>query len=357
MLVGLFPPPVTGAAKNNAILADELGALGAEVRKIDLAAPTVSHVKSLRYHLTRLARNVAGWLQVLRLGGRKHTIYLVPDGGFGVWYTLAHVVAAVLRYGRLVLHHRTHLYIDRASPAMRAMVRLTGRRAHHVFLTDGMRFRFEELYGPVDGRVVSNARYVLAEASSAPGERGFQRQIVLGHLSNLCWAKGFFDAAEAFEGAIAQGLDVRLVLAGPVVERDVAIRLENLRSVHGARVQYCGPLSGDAKVKFYRELDLFLFPTRWPLEAAPNVLYEAFAAGVPCVSVGRGCISDMVYGVRGSLAQSVDGFADAVVSAISSIAAHHDTLPARRAEIRADVAREAVAADEAYRSLLTCLLR
>ena len=62
---------------------------------------------------------------------------------------------------------------------------------------------------------------------------------------------------------------------------------------------YHGPLHGGPKAAFYRSLDLFLFPTNFAQEAAPNVIFEAAEAGVPSLSVDRACILELLGQLTG----------------------------------------------------------
>ena len=60
-------------------------------------------------------------------------------------------------------------------------------------------------------------------------------------------------------------------------------------------------LTGDVKVAFYRDIDMFLFPTPWRQEAAPLVIYEALAAGCPVLATDRGLIAEFVPDLGGAV--------------------------------------------------------
>lgn len=51
---------------------------------------------------------------------------------------------------------------------------------------------------------------------------------------------------------------------------------------------------------FFSELDLFVFPTRYPAESLPNVLIEALAYEVPIISTNIGEISNMLHSMNGN---------------------------------------------------------
>ena len=62
----------------------------------------------------------------------------------------------------------------------------------------------------------------------------------------------------------------------------------------GPRLEYRGPLYGEAKQAFFRAVDVFVFPTRYANEAQPAVVFEALAHGVPVLSYDRGCIANQI---------------------------------------------------------------
>lgn len=344
-MMGAFPPPVGGAAKINGLVHDALLDGGTAVTKIDLASRRLAHNRSIAYHLRRLIRNTAGAISARRHGARGSLLYLVPDGGAGAWYSLAHVKLAGAVYDRIVIHHHTCRYIAHDSRPLAMLTAAHRDKAIHVFLSPGMARQFQERYGPVEHFVASNSRFVSDEALRPfPSRSG--GGLRMGHLSNLCRGKGFFDVADTFEAVRRAGLHAELHVAGPVLEPEVDRRLERLSREHGSALHRYGPLAGDEKLEFYRGIDLFLFPTRWPQEAAPIVTYEAAAAGVPVLAYDRGVISEIVQGVRGSVCPTDRSFAEFALPHLVSLDLAAEPRRARgeaiKDSIRADCARSTI---------------
>lgn len=352
VVLGPFPPPVNGAAKNTLLLYEALVSSGCDAVKIDQSASSLAHRRSGAYHIERLFRNIIGLLRIAGAVRKGARLYMVPDGGLGAWYSMVHIlVARVLPFEHFVIHHRTFRYVDGFSRPIAVLTRATRGRATHIFLSLEMSRAYRARYGDVDSLVAGNARFVQEEASvpAAPRAPGPLR---IGHLSNLCREKGFFDVADAFEAFVATGASAELLLAGPVVEPEVAERLEGLRSRHGQAVRHCGQVSGTAKTEFYRSLDVFLFPTRYDKEASPNVVYEALAAGAPVAATGRGCLPEMIHGARGVISRSIDDFPTVATAFMSGITLDDASALRRARAIKADVAAEAVLASEQHRELL-----
>ncbi|MDO8287592.1 MAG: glycosyltransferase family 4 protein [Parvibaculum sp.] len=329
-IVGAFPPPLGGAAKNNEIIASALEGKGATVERLSISGSGLAHRRTLTHHIQRLGKNAAALLALVREPSRATHVYIIPDGGLGLAYSAVLWSVAVLLGREVTAHHRTYLYLDRRTPLMAAVASFTRRKTHHVFLSAGMRQAFEKQYGAVVGSVVGNATFV--EQHVIPVATPISPALVLGHLSNLCRDKGFFDVARTFEMARESGRRVILQLAGPILEPEVETVLANLAQRFGDDIQYLGPLHGLEKYNFYMGLDVFLFPTRFAQEAQPNVIFEAMSAGVHIVASERGCIAEMLD--CGRLAKVVPRGADFSAAAAEYLEDYEAHLSTRRQERR-----------------------
>ena len=134
----------------------------------------------------------------------------------------------------------------------------------------------------------------------------------VGLLSNLSVDKGVWDFVRILESAAEEGLDIRGRLAGPfddpATERRVLERLGRLPNA-----TYDGPLYGAAKSRFFEDIDLFLFPTRYDNETEGLVNLEALRAGVPVIAYGRGCIPEIVDADCGLVVPPADAFVQAAL--------------------------------------------
>lgn len=354
VMIGSFPPPVGGAALVNQMVLDALRTRDVEAMPLDVSGPALAHTRSIAHHRQRLAANLRVGRAARQLAGKEHTLYLVPDGGAGAWYSAGLARAAAGAFGHIVIHHHSCRYIEEHSRPIAALTGQTRAHATHVFLTEGMASSFARRYGAVRVQVATNARFVVEEAAAplAPAGPGALR---IGHLSNLCADKGFFTVADTFDALRTAGCDVTLLLAGPVLEEGVAARIADLRSRHGERVTHAGSVSGVAKRDVYRNIDLFLFPTQFRQEAAPLVIYEALAAGVPVLATDRGVIAELVAGAAGAVS-SRDADYPAFVA--GWIARHAGTFGERRTRaeaIKRDIRDACTTSEQQYDALLTLL--
>lgn len=318
LMIGDLPPPITGAAKNNRIVGKRF-AERFTVMHLNTSANSSPLNRKFGYHTIRVRRNLfAAWqIALSAFTSRKQTVvYHVPNAGCGAVYTLLFALLVKLFSMRCVLHHRSFRYIDTPKMSMRFITHLTRKTTTHLFLSEGMDALFRAAYGVViTSKVVSNSAYVDVTSGH---QRTDQDPLVLGHLSNLCREKGIFDVLATFRLIREVRNDVTLLIGGPAMDETVERALARVKDEFGDDVRVTGEISADQKDQFYADIDLFLFPTRYAVEAQPNVIFEALASGCLVAAFDRGCIAEMVP--RSSLlVKQTDDFAMAVNKWVKSL--------------------------------------
>ena len=218
--------------------------------------------------------------------------YVACEGDLGLVYTIMVLIAARGLGYPIALHHHSFSYIDQSRSLMRAVL-FAGGDVLHIFLCSIMREKFERTYRrSVRSVILSNAAFVPPQVDEIP-----ERQhggLVLGHLSNLNREKGLYLYLDLLRSALKAGLDLRGILAGPAARAEDRAAIDQAVVELGARLDYRGPLYGADKDRFYRDIDVFVFPTQYQNEAQPTVLFEAQAAGNLILSFDRGCIAEQV---------------------------------------------------------------
>ncbi len=292
-MVGAFPPPMHGMAAVNAVVLRRLVSAGAEVLVLDVAAASLD--RGILQRLGRLPRVLRGLVRLVMLKGTQgKPLYMSVSGGFGQVYELCFLVIARMKRMRIVLHHHTYAYLDRPSRLTGMLARLAGGDTVHVVLSKRMGEKLKALYPAVcEVLALSNAALLLdgiLDESDIPA-RNILRAV--GFLSNLSEEKGVFEFLDVCAAIQEAGFLLRAKLAGPFqdadTERRVRARLQELNDV-----EYVGPQYGEAKTRFYRGIDVLLFPTRYRNEAEPLVVLEAMREGVPVIAYGRGAIPEFV---------------------------------------------------------------
>jgi glycosyltransferase involved in cell wall biosynthesis len=278
--------------------------------------------RSLWMRLRRNARMLRSVAMLLARGPvRGERLYMVSNSYSGL-YSTAMVVWVAKRLGYTIyLHHHVYFYIDEYDRRMAWIVRQLGPRDVHVVHSAKMIDDFR-------GRYPTTSRFETVYPSIVVTEIGEPRAAAnvpmrLGLLSNLSAAKGLSEALATFGALVDRNRDVTLTLAGPVPSRDSQQLIDDVMAKFPGRVRAIGPVFGDDKRQFFDEIDVFLFPTK--TESWGLVLNEAIAAGVPVITVDRGCTSMVVGEDAGLLVGRNDSFCQPAVEQIERWIDDHES--------------------------------
>jgi glycosyltransferase involved in cell wall biosynthesis len=179
------------------------------------------------------------------------------------------------------------------------MVLASGSETLHIVLCNGMERCLRARYrGIKRSFVVSNA--IFLTFSEHLDENVHRECRTIGFLSNLTAEKGVFEVLSLAERCQADGVSLRFDVAGPFLSRSVEQEFRRRASKLG-NLQYYGPVYGDSKRKFFSNIDIFIFPTKYKNEAEPLVIHEALNAGCPVIAYERGCIGSVVSSECGFL--------------------------------------------------------
>jgi glycosyltransferase involved in cell wall biosynthesis len=225
---------------------------------------------------------------------RRSNLYLALSGGNGQIVDLAYIVLGKLFKRAIYIHHHSFSYIGASSWINKLLFRLA-RTDTHIVLSPNMGRMLCDIYRLKDANVVvvsNSAFYDGIEAGQAKASIA-AAPVRLGYLSNITFEKGFVEFFDIVRRLKANGLRFIAEIAGPVAPAARA-KFAQLRAELDEQVTYLGPLYGADKERFYRELDIFLFPTNYANEAEPLVVFEALRHGVFVIACDRGAISEML---------------------------------------------------------------
>ena len=106
--------------------------------------------------------------------------------------------------------------------------------------------------------------------------------------------RGSISVLASFSALRSDGLDAKLILAGPIVDPEADALLRRAKLEHKDFIIDLGPVSGAEKDAFFRQLDFFLFPSKYCHEAQPLVVLEALSYGIPSLVTRHGYIDEIV---------------------------------------------------------------
>ena len=257
------------------------------------------HRAGRRWTVRKAINSAAAGIAMRRHSGSPSHAYLVLNSHGGLRYNLWHLRAAKKKRCRIVLHHHVWSYLSQHDSRMQTIVDTAGPDAVHVVACPEMAGALRSQYG--DAMRFAYMTPAIMDLAGPPGadaeplvENDPHAPFRLGMLSNLTLEKGTDDAIRVLDRLREAGENVTLTLAGPL--RDAAVRsaVDSARVRCGDSLRCVGPIYGAEKEAFFRELDAFIFPTRYRNESWGIVLNEALMAGVPVITRDLGCIRYLV---------------------------------------------------------------
>lgn len=289
--VGNFLPPATGQRFLNQELAGLLVQHGTHLH-ILTSLPLRPKTDRL-YTLAQLFRIACLPVQLLfaRAKGSTQFVYSLLGGRSRIVDLVNVCVARLLGY-RVTLYHHSSQFSKTGSKVMSLIMALSRKRTLQIMASPKMAADFTRTYG-IDApiTIIDNSAYVHRQAAFP---RKGRSAIRLGLLSNLTRSKGLDAAIETLETLLSMNCDCELTLAGPSIEPEARDLIEQATRKFADHIKVLGPVSGDQKDQFLRDIDVFLFPSTHKHETQSLVVPEAQSYGCPAIVFDHAYVAENI---------------------------------------------------------------
>jgi glycosyltransferase involved in cell wall biosynthesis len=228
-------------------------------------------------------------IYIAKLIWRPNVFYYPPSGPsfVPVMRDIAVLISTRWLFEATVFHFHAggiFEYSRRMNPILRCAFRLAFARPDLVIRTASL--------AAEDGKGLNCKREVVV-ANGIPDSAGesIQRKSVQGARVRILLVallredKGVLVAIDAVQQLLSAGMDVELTCMGEWDSRDVQARAESMiRPEFRARFKFPGVKTGNDKWEYYRNADIFLFPSYFHSETFGIVLLEAMCFSLPVVA-------------------------------------------------------------------------
>lgn len=353
ILACAMPPPVFGQSVVNAVVRDETLRRSSDIIVADISAGSIN--KDHNYHITRIKRVLlAAWAIIRYTKVPKRKIYMVTQVGYGIIYNHVLLGLARLLDYRIILHHHDSGHTKFHRPSVAFLMWLIGPGAVHVTLGPAMAEDLKR-YKQVKRVLVSQNARIIPDPDFQRPARDQSAPIVVGHMSNLSRAKGLNLTIETLLEARSRGLNVKLVLAGPCDGEEAEATLKVAQAKLGDALDYRGPVGGETKDRFFRDIDVFLFPTIYKYEAQPLVILEAMSYSAAVIVAERGYTAELV-GQAGDVFAGDTEFPNKAAGRIAALLANPDDLRSAQSAARSRYVMLRKIATEQFDQLIDLLV-
>ncbi|MCS0504870.1 glycosyltransferase [Ancylobacter mangrovi] len=288
---------------------DDLGFF--EIRRFDLSFSFAERRR--RFYIFSRLRRLWSFIVTAALlpRGAGRVCYLVADGNKGFYFTLGLLAVLRLLGYRIILSVRSFRLL-RSDPKLFAKsAAFGGRNLTYMTLCPAMTRSIVDAAGAVKHFEFSNI--IFHAPQPEPGGSSGEGPLRVGFISNILPGKGA-DVFEKLAGRLKDTGAYEFVLAGYARDPEYFASIGELKQPW---VDWVGGLEGDAKRDFLQGLDIFVFPTTYPDEAQPNVVFEAATYGAFVITTDIACLAGDVAGL-GGVTNPIDDFVDKVAAMLDS---------------------------------------
>jgi len=230
---------------------------------------------------------------------RPVLVYRSLNGGIGQLFDLCFLLLLRCSRAQVVLHHHSFSYLRQPSALFRLVLRLLKPDDRHLVLGASMASQLGKLYQVPSQSICTISILSFFTDDNHPAEPVQQSLHVsetplkIGHLANLSFEKGVREFVDVVIALHQSGVVVQAVMAGPYSSPDVA-EYVGTQTAKCPFIRSIGPVYGTEKHRFFADLDLFLFPSKYVNEAEPLVLFEAAQQGAFLAGTDRGCMAEQI---------------------------------------------------------------
>jgi glycosyltransferase involved in cell wall biosynthesis len=307
VMVGTFPPPVTGMAVTTDAMKTLLQNSGLQPNIIDIAPKSLNRAWYSR--LSKIPKILVGWFIFFlkSIFVKNGVLYMGISGGFGQIYEIIFIIIARLFGWRIFIHHHSYAYLNHKQWVTGVLVKLSGPNATHIVLCEGM------------GEILRNSYNITGDIFSLSNIAFFNKKNIvprktdtlysIGFLSNISKEKGidvFLDLVTRLE---KDKIKIKALIAGPFEDDSIKTNVINkIKSLNS--VSYVGPKYGEEKEVFFKSIDVLIFPSQYINEAEGIVILEALRYEVPVIATARGCIGSNIKPELGLVIEKEQDFVD-----------------------------------------------
>jgi len=290
IIVGPFPPPVTGLSTINERMARKLISNSINVIKLNTSPGTLK--KNQKYIFKRITSIISASIFLFRYKLDKKTkLYCSVSAQKGKLFEIIFVAIARLKMMRIVLHHHSYLYICKKQLLARILFKISGKKCVHIVLSNNMDKLLKEKYKTILNTMLLSNIYFISESQNIKKHKYNDTIKTIGFLSNISFEKGIDIFLKLVTTLRNNGINIISSISGIIYDENVSSFLHSYIENDNS-IKYWGSVYGKRKIDFFNNIDLLVLPSR--NEAEPLVVYEAMENGIPVISYGVGCVSEQI---------------------------------------------------------------
>lgn len=301
MILGKLPPPFMGPSIATEILLKS--ELKNRFKLIHLDTKINNTISSFgKWNVAKLFKNISVYFKMIKLLFKhKPNLVLIPISQTTTGFlkdSIFILVASMFNNKILIQLRGSDLknWLSKSSNSMNMYFKWVIKRTDGVIvLGNNLKYLFKDYFNDDNIFVVPNGgNYSIVKQPKDKHE-----EIKILYFSNLLESKGVDDVVKAIDIIFKENLlkKFSVDLVGAWYSEEVKARCMSLIEKEHLPIRVHTPKSGEDKIRFLSEADIFVFPPRKP-EGHPWSIIEAMAAELPIISTDKGAIIESVIDTK-----------------------------------------------------------
>lgn len=321
-----LPPPIHGMSNVNLDIYEVFCNQGHTIKLLNTAPSKKSkYFRSNWWPFLKAMQSINSMAKVFYLlATKQHScLYRPINGGKGQIYDVAYLAIAKIFNAEVFIHHHATSYITNEKILFKILLKISGRSVTHIVLGQSMANALNSRFFVPSKKIIILSNCYFFESYPPPkSSPAFDRTLVIGHLSNLCIDKGIDTFALLCRELSGSNFSFTAKIAGPFADEHAEMIVMDLCKDY-PNINYLGPLYGEDKKKFFKNLNIFVLPSK--NEAEPLVLYEAAQHGAFLIGGTVGCMEDVINNL-GGYSSSLDNQKNWITQTAKLISSEHQSI-------------------------------
>ena len=272
-----YPPPFNGQSRNSKRIVEFLQQNNFKVKVVSYSSTAQINKRSINHYFLKIycfIKAVLFWIF------KSKTLYMCCESRKGIVFAIISSWISFLFKKKLVFHFRTREFINYKKIYFN-FLKWDNASLHCIVLCEFYKNNLYKMYKPKNIHVVSNLSIYpdFPESANKSGKNYV-------FFSNMIESKGVWNFIELAK----LNPQKNFILAGQNSSKELNNKLlqisknqSNLNySPHTTSLNEIIPLA-----------KCLIFPSEYPIEVEPNVVYEFHLSGIPVIASSIGCLCDL----------------------------------------------------------------
>jgi glycosyltransferase involved in cell wall biosynthesis len=272
-----YPPPFNGQSRNSKRIVEFLQQNNFKVNVVSYSSTVQINKRSINHYFLKtycFIKAVLFWIL------KSKTLYMCCESRKGILFAILSSWISFLFKKKLVFHFRTREFINDKKTYFN-FLKWDNASLHCIVLCESYKKNLHTMYKPKNIHVVSNLS-IYPDFTELANNYG--KNYVF--FSNMIESKGVWNFIELAK----LNPQKNFILAGKNSSKElnnkllqISKNLSNLNySPHITSLNEIIPLA-----------KCLIFPSEYPIEVEPNVVYEFHLSGIPVIASSIGCLCDL----------------------------------------------------------------